>query len=115
MLSLRYYHVVYCRTFEVLLRSKSIIYEPLFRRSRSCTPYPCTAVRLFSPCLVFVLHSFVLFLMAVGRMNTPTGFVSYDNRDSAEKAISQMNGYQVGSTQCCQIIFIEKNVGFRHV
>lgn len=23
------------------------------------------------------------------------GFVSYDNRDSAEKAISQMNGYQV--------------------
>ncbi|CAM9576679.1 unnamed protein product, partial [Laminaria digitata] len=24
------------------------------------------------------------------------GFVSYDNRDSAEKAISQMNGYQVG-------------------
>lgn len=24
-----------------------------------------------------------------------TGFVSYDNRDSAEKAISQMNGYQV--------------------
>lgn len=33
-----------------------------------------------------------------------TGFVSYDNRDSAEKAISQMNGYQVrcyDARECC--------------
>lgn len=36
-----------------------------------------------------------------------TGFVSYDNRDSAEKAISQMNGYQViRSSKCyCRLCF----------
>lgn len=36
-----------------------------------------------------------------------TGFVSYDNRDSAEKAISQMNGYQV---RCRHVLECLQNV-----